>query len=225
MTSRFEKAKRFRRRLSKYFPRLAVFGKGLSLLYAKRSYLIESGFIASTISHKPIKRDGSPLPWMNYSIISFFEQRLGKGLSLFEYGSGNSTLFFSNLVSSVVSVECDREWYDYVVKTLPENAKLILCDPFDNETYSKIIQQQGKKFDVVVVDAEDRVNCLINAQQSLTDRGVMILDDSMGEDWKFVMNYLQEQGFRKLDFEGLKPGRTRNYRTTIFYKNDNCIGI
>jgi len=77
----------------------------------------------------------------------------------------------------------------------------------------------------VVVDAEDRVNCLINAQQSLTDRGVMILDDSMGEDWNFVMNYLQDQGFRKLDFEGLKPGRTSNYRTTIFYKNDNCIGI
>jgi hypothetical protein len=225
MTSSFEKAKRIRRGLRQYFPRLVVFGKGMSLLYAKRSYLIESGFIASTVNNKPIKRDGTPLPWMNYSIISFFEQRLSNDLSLFEYGSGNSTLFFSNLVGNVISVECDRKWYDYVVNTLPENANLILCDPFDSETYSKIIQQQGKKFDVVIVDAEDRENCLINAQQSLTDIGVMILDDSMGDKWNSVMIYLQEQGFKKLDFEGLKPGRTRNYRTTIFYRNDNCLGI
>ena len=136
----------------------------MSLLYAKRSYLKESGYLESAINYKPIRRDGSPLPWMNYSIISFLEQRLTKDLSLFEYGSGNSTLFFSNLVSSVVSVECNREWYEYVVESMPENVKLILCDPFDSETYSKIIHQQERKFDVVVVDAEDRVNCLINAQ-------------------------------------------------------------
>ena len=225
MSSRLEKAKKIRRKLRKYFPRLVVFFKGMSLLYAKRSYLKESGYIESAISYKPIKRDGSPLPWMNYGIIFFLEQRLSKELSLFEYGSGNSTLFFSSLVSSVVSVECDREWYEYVVKILPENVKLILCDPFESATYSKIIQQQGRKFDVVVVDAEDRINCLINAQQSLTDRGVMILDDSKGEGWHSVIDQLQKQGFKKLDFEGLKPGRTSGYRTTIFYRNDNCLGI
>jgi tRNA A58 N-methylase Trm61 len=162
---------------------------------------------------------------MNYNIISFLEQRLSKDLSLFEYGSGNSTLFFADLVGNVVSVECSRQWYEYVVKTIPKNAKLILCDPYDSKTYSKIIQKQEKKFDVVVVDAEDRVNCLLNAHQSLTEKGVMILDDSKGEGWNPVIDQLQEQGFKKLDFEGLKPGRTSGYRTTIFYKNENCLGI
>jgi len=162
---------------------------------------------------------------MNYNIISFYEQRLNKDLSLFEYGWGNSTLFFSNFVQNLVSVECNREWYDYVVKTLRDNVELILCDPFDSETYSKIIQQQGRKFDVVVVDAEDRVNCLINAQQSLTDKGVMILDDSKGEDSRSIIEYLLKRGFNKLDFEGLKPGRTGGYPTTIFYKKGNCFGI
>ncbi len=88
-------------------------------------------------------------------------------------------MFFSNFVQNVVSVECNRELYDYVDKTLPNNVELILCDPFDSETYSKIIQQQGRKFDVAVVDAEDRVNSLINAQQSLTDKGVLNLDDAI----------------------------------------------
>jgi hypothetical protein len=225
MSAKLEKAKKLRSKLKKYFPRLVVFFKGMSLLYAKRSYLIESGFIESTISQKPVKRDGSPLPWMNYSIISFMEQRFSKELSLFEYGSGNSTLFFSSFVGNVVSVECNREWYQYVLKTLPKNASLILCDPFDSDTYSKIIQQQGKKFDVVVVDAEDRINCLINAVESLTDKGVMILDDSKGDGWDSIIANLLSQGFKKLDFEGLKPGRTSGYRTTIFYRKENCLEI
>ncbi len=97
----------------------------------------------------------------------------------------------------MVSVECNRDWYDYVVKTLPENVNLILCDPFDSETYSKTIQQQGRKFDFVVVDAKDRVNCLINAEQSLTDKDVMILDDSKGEGWHSVINHLHKKGFKK----------------------------
>ena len=54
----------------------------------------------------------------------------------------------------------------------------------------------------MIVDAEDRVNCLINAEQSLTDKGVMILDDSKGEGWHFVIEHLRKQGFKKLDFEG-----------------------
>lgn len=225
MSSALEKAKIIRRKLRKYFPRLVVFFKGMSLLYAKRSYLLESGYIKSTITHKSCRQDGTPLPWMNYSVISFFEQRLNKELCLFEYGSGNSTLFFSGLVKNVVSVECDREWYEYVVNTMPENVKLILCYPFDSETYSKIIGQQNKKFDVVIVDAEDRENCLINAQEFLTEKGVIILDDSNGEGWNSVITQLHKQGFKKLEFEGLKPGRTRGYRTTIFYKSENCLGI
>jgi precorrin-6B methylase 2 len=225
MSSTLEKAKKIRSKLRKYFPGLVVFLKGMSLLYERRSYLKKSGYIKSVITLKPCRQDGSPIPWMNYSIISFLEQRLSKDLTLFEYGSGNSTLFFSNLVNSVVSVECNRKWYEYVVKTIPENVKLILCDPFDSETYSKIIQQQERKFDIIVVDAEDRVNCLKNAEQSLTEKGVIILDDSQAEGLQSAFDHLEKQGFKKLEFEGLKPGRISDYRTIIFYKNENCLGI
>jgi len=54
---------------------------------------------------------------------------------------------------------------------------------------------------------------------------VIILDDSQKEGLDYIFDYLQKQGFKKLDFEGLKPGRISNYRTTIFYKNENCLGI
>ena len=105
MSSTLEKAKKIRSKLRKYFPGVVVFLKGMSLLYERRSYLKKSGYLKSVITNKPCRQDGSPIPWMNYNIISFLEQRLSKDLSLFEYGSGNSTLFFADLVGSVVSVE------------------------------------------------------------------------------------------------------------------------
>ena len=83
MTSTLQQAKNVRRRPGNYFPWPVVYFNGLSLLYAKRSYLKKSGYIESTIRHKTIERDGSLLPWMNYNIISFFEQKLDKELSLF----------------------------------------------------------------------------------------------------------------------------------------------
>ncbi len=225
MSQILEKAKKLRQKLKRYFPGITVFLKGVSLIYSKRSYLNKSGYIKSIKLNKPVKQDGSPIPWMNYNIISFLEQRLTGDLCLFEYGSGNSTLFFASHVKSVTSVECDRLWYEYISKTIPDNVTLILCNPYNSEDYSQIIKRQNRKFDIIVVDAEDRVNCLISAQQYLSEKGIIILDDSQNEEYNSTADQLRKQGFKRLDFEGLKPGRISCYRTTILYKNNNCLGI
>jgi len=39
------------------------------------------------------------------------------------------------------------------------------------------------------------------------------------------IEHLAKQGFRRLDSEGLKPSSIRAYRTSIFYKTDNCLGL
>jgi protein-L-isoaspartate O-methyltransferase len=39
------------------------------------------------------------------------ERRLNKTLSVFEYGSGYSTLFYARCARSVISVEYDQAWY------------------------------------------------------------------------------------------------------------------
>jgi hypothetical protein len=213
------------RKVRKYLPAFAIFVKGMSLLYSKRSYLKETGYLKSVAAQKPCKKDGSPIPWMNYNVISFLEERLRKDHSLFEYGCGNSTLFFSKYAGNVVSVECNRQWYEYVNESKPGNVILILHDPFDSEAYSKIIDNQNKKFDVIVIDAEDRAKCLINAPQCLSERGVIILDDSQGDSFSDAAAVLLNRGFKQLDFIGLKPASPRGVQTTIFYRNDNCLGI
>jgi hypothetical protein len=96
--------------MNRVFPGIAVFIKTLGLVYSKRSMLRDLGWVESVRTRKPCRRDGSPIPWMNYHVVSFLEERLNDDLSLFEYGSGNSTLFYARLAGDVVSVETDREW-------------------------------------------------------------------------------------------------------------------
>jgi hypothetical protein len=65
----------------------------------------------------------------------------------------------------------------------------------------------------------------MHADKAVTDRGVVLLDDATFEVHKPGMEYLARQGFRRLDFEGLKPASIRAYRTSIFYRDGNCLGI
>ncbi len=225
MSRKKNNVKYIRAKLRRYFPGLAVFVKGLGLLYSRRSFLRQSGYFVSARRKMPCRRDGSPLPWMNYHIIAFLEERLSKELSLFEFGSGNSTLFFSNLVGDVTSVECDKKWYDFFKGNIPGNAKLILCNPYMPEPYLRTIADQKRKFDVVIVDAENRVDCMITAKHYLSNRGVIILDDTQTDASIAGVRDLLGNGFKKLDFYGLKPGSIRAYGTSLFYKNGNCLGI
>jgi hypothetical protein len=217
--------KRLRARIRGLVPGLFVVGRGLGLLYSKRSYLRNAGYLRSVRQKQPVRLDGSPIPWMNYNAISFLEQRLKRDMSLFEFGSGHSTLFFAELVGRVVSVECDRGWYDSLRPRLPGNVELLLCEPYAVDAYVGHLRSQPRPFDVIVVDAEARAACLQAAPERLSERGAIVLDDAERPEYNPGVQHLLALGFRKLDFEGLKPGGIRAYRTSVFYRPGNALGI
>lgn len=222
---RTPRLKKLRNVLRNVIPGAFVFGKGLGLLYSKRSFLRNSGYWLSVRSKQPVRRDGSPIPWMNYSAIAFLESRLTPDLSVFEFGSGNSTRFFARLVRKVVSVECDRSWYEKLNGNLPQNVRLTLCAPYRLDRYLATLTDQGERFDVIVVDAEDRDAVLRIAPDGLTERGVIILDDGDRPAYEGGAQYLRDTGFKRLDFDGLKPGGLRAYRTSVFYRSANVLGL
>lgn len=222
---RTPRVKKLRNALRNVIPGAFVLGKSLGLLYSKRSFLRNSGYWLSVRSKQPVRRDGRPIPWMNYSAIAFLESRLTPDLSVFEFGSGNSTRFFAGLVRKVVSVECDRDWYEKVKDTLPANARLTLCAPYRLDRYLATLPEQGERFDVIVVDAEDRDAVLRVAPDGLTERGVIVLDDGDRPAYEGGGQYLRDIGFKRLDFDGLKPGGLRAYRTSVFYRAANVFGL
>jgi hypothetical protein len=196
-----------------------------SLIRDKNSYLHTTGWIQSLGQGKPVDQNGDPVPWMNFPMISFLEGRLTKDLTLFEFGSGYSTQFLARRVGSIVSVEFDKKWYEMVKLTLPENAELIFAEQDRDGHYCRVVGSLGRRFDVVLIDGVDRVNCIRQSIPTLTARGVILLDDSHREKYRVGIDLAGQQGFRALGIEGLKPTGNARYRTTILYRDGNCLGL
>ena len=161
---------------------------------------------------------------MNYAVIAFLERRLNKTLSVFEYGSGYSTLFYARRVRNVISVEYDQAWIASIGPRLPPNASVLFVPDDVDGDYCRAIARSGDSFDVVVVDGKDRENCVKQSMQALSSRGVIVLDDSQRAKYAPAIAYAQENGYLTVDFEGLKPTESSWFRSTILYRRENCLG-
>ena len=195
------------------------------LVLAKQSYTRYTGWIESLKHGYPCSSNGSEIPWMNYPTVTFLKERLSKDLSLFEFGSGYSTLFYAQLVRVVISVEHDRSWLNLMESKMPDNVSLIHREEDINRVYCRSITEFDREFDVVIVDGKDRMNCVKQAIRKLSPVGVIILDDTGRKKYIEIVDYANKKGFLNLSLEGLKPNSRKVHRTTIFYRRDNCLNI
>ncbi len=201
--------------------------KVLKMLISMNSsgYLKEIGWVDSFRHQMPIDKEGHPLPWATYGFIDFISGRLNGTMDIFEFGSGNSTLWYAAKVHTVTSVEHDDCWFEKIKNNMPENVSIHHQDLVYGEEYCSYSNNLDKKFDIVIVDGRDRVNCIKNAIYSIHTKGVIVLDDSERESYKDGIIFLQNKGFRRIDFWGIAPGLFYKKNTTVFYKIDNCLGI
>lgn len=218
--------KNFIKRIIRTFsPTLFAYLKGLTLLFDRDSYLVQTGFINTHKVGFPCSLDGKPLPWMNYSVITFLNGHLDKNIQLFEFGSGYSTLFFSERVANVISVEYDRDWFTKIQSLAPQNVRIFFCEKDYDGNYCRTVKEMNKLFDMVIVDGRDRVSCIKQAYPCLSGKGVIILDDSHRPRYKSGIEFLLSNGFKSIGFEGLEPCGFSISSTTIFYKENNCLGL
>jgi outer membrane receptor protein involved in Fe transport len=146
-------------------------------------------------------------------------------MTVFEYGSGNSTFWWSQNVSSVVSYEHDSEWYSSLNERVPSNVDYHHCNLEYGGDYCKAIQGYNDRFNIVVIDGRDRVNCVKNSLGALRNDGLIIWDNSNRQRYQDGYSFLLQNQFRRLDFEGLGPINTCKWCTSIFYRSENCFGI
>jgi hypothetical protein len=185
--------------------------------------LVDSGWYKSFQSERPVDRDGKPVAWYTYPCRAFLEMRLTPDMRVFEYGAGNSTLWYAERVAQVVAVEHDPEWAAILRPQLPSNCELVMTP--NDESYLQAIKDFDP-FDVVVVDGMRRPQAAIAALDGLKPDGVMIWDNS---DWEEEFNAgfpaLEAQGFRRIPFRGLGPVNRHAWETSIIYRDENCLGI
>jgi hypothetical protein len=195
------------------------------LSFSHKGYLKEIGWFRSFDTKSAVDGEGNPIPWVTYPFIDFIKERIKKQHAVFEFGSGNSTLFYAKYAGVVVSVEHNKEWYDKIISEKPENSEMIYCDLAYGGDYCHVPVKLGEKFDLIIIDGRDRVNCCKTAPGALAENGVIILDNSERENYKPGIDFLVKSGYKHLYFSGIVPGLFYRVTTSIFYKDGNCLGL
>lgn len=189
-------------------------------------YLFDEGWFKSFDEKKPVDKNGKPIPWFSYPSIEFLKEKLNDKMIVLEYGSGNSTLFFAERVKEIISIETDKYWYEELKIRIPSNAKIFLYEKDkSNIRYHQFIDSFEQKFDIIVVDAIERNEVLLNSILHLSFNGIIILDDSERQEYQSAINYLLNSGLKKIDFWGISPGYFYKKCTTIFYFQNNVFNI
>jgi hypothetical protein len=167
------------------------------------------------------------LPWFSYAAIDFLEDFLQPHMTVCEYGSGGSTLFFSRRVKSVCSIEDNPKWFELVSNRLQQqgvrNAKLTL-HPFDfkapagfeNSDYLNAMPDE--RFDVIVVDGSEewtqvRPICFQHAEARIKSGGIIAVDDS----WRYPRLRERNRARSHRVFQSVGPCRPGVTSTDIFF--------
>lgn len=195
------------------------------LLRSEVSYLSNLGFYRSLQEKSVVDSKGESIPWITYPCLEFIKDKIDKDFTVFEWGSGNSTVWWAKRAKEVISVEHDIEWFTEVNERISgENVSLIYHPLKYGEEYCKEVLNYHD-IDVVVIDGRDRVNCTFNSVDSLSERGIIIFDNTDRIEYEAAYNFLEENKFKKVDFIGLAPMCDFKTQTSIFYREGNFLGL
>jgi len=197
-----------------------------ALISLKHSgYFNDIGWFEAFKSKSPVDKNNTPIPWFTYSCNQFILDRLKKEMTVAEFGSGNSTLFFAEKVKEVYSIEHNRDWFNNLNSKKLSNVKLLFTESDSEADYVTSFLSLDKTIDLIVVDGIHRNKCIEVAIPKLSGNGTLILDDSERNEYQYGIDLLLKNKFKRIDFHGIAPGLLYSKCTTIFYKINNCLGI
>jgi hypothetical protein len=197
---------------------------------AMANLCLHPDYIRRSLIHNVIGRKSPAdleLPWFAYAAIDFLDEFLQPHMTVCEYGSGGSTLFFAQRVQWVFSIEDNPQWFNLISDRLSAksiaNVNLKLC-PFDfknpagfeNSDYLHAIPNQ--RFDVIVVDGSEewtriRPICFEKAQTRVKKNGIIVVDDS----WRYPEIRQSHAAKNFQTFRSVGPGRPGVTSTDVFF--------
>lgn len=187
-------------------------------------------YIPRCLAHNVV-RSRTPLdlelPWFSYAAIDFLDAFLEPHMTVCEYGTGGSTLFFAQRVKYVVSIEDNPKWHELVKRRLQQkslrNVTLKLC-PFDfknpagfeHSAYLHAVPDE--RFDVLVVDGSEewtqvRPICFEKMEGRVKRGGLIVLDDS----WRYPVLRERNHARDHKVFQSVGPCRPGVTSTDIFF--------
>lgn len=159
---------------------------------------------------KSVDETGGPMPWYTYPATEYLSHLNLKEFSVFEYGSGNSTLWWAKKAKSVISVEDDSIWFERIRSDISDSSVKYLLKNGKHD----YVSSAEFAADIFIVDGKHRRECAEHIMK-YKDGLMIILDNS---DWyPKTVDFLQEcLGWVQIDFHGFGPINDYTWTTTLF---------
>ena len=156
------------------------------------------------------------LPWITDGATNFLDGFIANNLrtstKVFEFGLGNSTLYFLSRDCHVTGVEHDEKWFNLISSSAKvfeyEKLQISLGSRPYFDAYST------NEFDVISIDGRDRVLCLKKVlQMGLKDTSIIVLDNTERisgfggryEDYTLLLEGMNVMHFEQPYIQGLDP--------------------
>jgi hypothetical protein len=186
----------------------------------QRGILLEYGWLRAWWSERPVNAIGEPIPWISYPAIDFLSQFDFSESSVFEWGSGFSTIWWAKRCRRVTTVESNPAWLPYIKTLLPPTVELLVTPLDENAEIAALTDHKVARHDVFIIDnfGPHRRRCAEVAAAHLNEGGLIILDNS--DQCLQACAALRRQGFTQIDFTGFAPGAGYAQGTSCFFKNN-----
>jgi hypothetical protein len=142
-------------------------------------------------------------PLMHKHEYEFIEKYLNKNDILLEWGSGNSTLYFSDLVTKIISIEHDNDWINniqigintynipnielnYIPSHTPDP---IPCRYEQFKDYVEFPKNNNVKFTKVFIDGRARKYCAKSIYDMIDENVIVMIHDYNRPDYQLVEKY------------------------------------
>jgi tetratricopeptide (TPR) repeat protein len=162
-----------------------------------RTVGVDYGGLRAATAGVPMGGDGQPVPLYTFPAIEFLDQLVMDDKTVLEFGSGQSTLFYSRRVKHVVALENNMQWVTKVRKNmLDQDARNVeVVDASlgkDSATWRGAYEWVGNmadaltgsrwadaKFDIIAVDGlGNRLLMAEAALERLAPSGLIVLDNT-----------------------------------------------
>lgn len=158
-----------------------------------------------------VDADGEPIPWYTYPATEYLSHLDFSELNVLEYGSGNSTLWWSKRVKKVTAIEDDESWFIKIKKSLQADGVEYILKP-EKKDY---VESGTAIHDILIIDGQFRRECAEHAVKVGGSSVMIIFDNS---DWyPATMKFLQSSlDWFQVDFHGFGPINNYTWTTSVF---------
>lgn len=157
-------------------------------------WLRRPDLIAARLRYWIWERRNSDKPWLTPDAVEFCSNILTPQMQGWEFGSGRSTAWFASRLCRLVSVECDRQWYEVVAariaaaglknvdyRYIPQDdggaaGEQVAFDHWPKYVESLVLEPD-ETFHFVVIDGHYRTECIRAAVPKIAPGGFLLIDD------------------------------------------------